>query len=262
MDVLAYLPRPLLAHLRVVLGAAHSLLVAESWADLETLVQHQSGQLLVVDPAASGQTHIARVLTLRERYPSLPVVVYTVLRRDSMPSIVQLARRGVEHVVLYRFDDDPRAFRELLEQVPAQGLAERMVAMLEGPLAALPPVVRAVVEELFRCPLRFRSAQDLATAAGMTTRTLYRNLQPAGFRSPRMLVICARLLRAYSDLQDPGRSIKDVAAKVGYNSPALLSRQMYEVGGITMGVVRQGAATSEFVARLAAEARGGPAGVT
>lgn len=225
-------------------------------------MQHRAGHLLVVDPAASGQVHIAGVLTLRERFPSLPVVVYTVLRRESMHSIVQLARRGVEHVVLYRFDDDPAAFRELLEQVPGEGLAELMVESLERSLSELPATVRQAVEQLFRTPMRFRGTQDLAAAAGMTTRSLYRNLKPAGFQSPRMLVVCARLLRAYSDLQDPGRSIKDVAMKVGYNSPALLSRQMYAVGGITMRAVRQGTETSQFVARLAAEARGGTAGVT
>lgn len=261
MEVAAYLPRQLLSHLRVVLGQEHTLFPAGDWAELQGIVQRQAVDLLVADPATDGRTDVEALLQVMAQFPSLPVVVYTVLRPDTIRSIVQLARRGVEHVVLNRFDDEPRRFRELLERIPAQALADQMLQELAEPLAALPVVVYRAVEQLFRTPGRFKSAQDLAAAAGMNTRTLYRNLQPAGLYSPRMLVVCARLLRAYAYLRDPGRSIKEIAAKSGYHSPWQLSQQMREVTGLTTRRVRQNIRTEDFVSLLAKELRRGKAKV-
>jgi transcriptional regulator GlxA family with amidase domain len=157
----------------------------------------------------------------------------------SIKAIVRLAKSGVEHVVLNRFDDEPRRFLDLLEGIPAYSLGERMLVELADPLADLPVTVVRAIDQLFRSPGRFKNAQDLAAAAGMNLRTLYRNLEPAGIFSARALVVSARLLRAYAYLQDPGRSIKDVAAKAGYHSPWQLSQQMRELTGRTTDQVRR-----------------------
>ena len=261
MDVLAYLPRPLFARLRLILGQAHTLTAVDGWEELHALAAQRSIELVVVDPAIAGEMQLAEVLTLRERFPSLPLVVYTRLRQRSMSSIVRLARLGVDHVMLFGYDDDPEAFRDLLDQLPMIGLGSRMLEALAAPLATLPVAVRQAIEDLYRNPLRYRSAQDLAAAAGMRTRRMYRHLQPAGFHSPRLLVLSARLLRAYSDLQDPGRSIKSVAVMLGYQKPGLLTRQVYELTGMSMRAVREAGESDEFIARLAAEVRRGGAGV-
>lgn len=97
---------------------------------------------------------------------------------------------------------------------------------------------------------------DLAAAAGMNTRTLYRHLEPAGLTRPRMLVVSARLLRAYSYLRDPGRAIKDVARKAGYHSAWQLAQQMRELTGMTPRRARQALGAEEFVKRVASELRG------
>ena len=89
----------------------------------------------------------------------------------------------------------------------------------------------------------------------MNLRTLYRNLEPAGLYSARSLVVSARLLRAYSYLQDPGRSIKDVAAKAGYTSPWQLSQQMREMVGRTTEQVRRELNGDALVSLLAEQVR-------
>ena len=111
-------------------------------------------------------------------------------------------------------------------------------------------VVRAI-EQLFRSPGNFKNSQDLATAAGMNLRTLYRNLEPAGIFSARALVASARIVRAYAYLRDPGRSIKDVAAKAGYHSPWQLSQQMRELTGQTTEHVRKEVTGHALVTLLA-----------
>ena len=255
MDVVAYLPRPLLSHLRIVLGSEHSLTPVFSWGELQATVKHLATDLVVADPAASGSVEIEGLEELRRQYPSLPVVVYTSLAPAGIKAIVRLAKSGVEHVVLSRFDDEPGKFLELIEGIPAFALGDRMLQELAGPLACLPVVVVRAIDQLFRSPARFKSAQDVAEAAGMNLRTLYRNLEPAGIFSARSLVVSARLLRAYAYLQDPGRSIKDVAANAGYHSPWQLSQQMREMTGLTAEQVRREVNGEALVILLAEQVR-------
>lgn len=255
MDVVAYLPRQLLTHLRVVLGSEHTLTPVASWHELEAVIQHKMADIVVADPAASGTVQVDMLEQIRRQYPTLPVVVYLTLAPPSIRAIVRLAKSGVEHVVLSRFDDEPRRFLELLESIPAHALGERMLQELAEPLAALPVTVVRAIDQLFRSPDRFKNAQDLAAAAGMNLRTLYRNLEPAGIFSARALVVSARLLRVFAYLQDPGRSIKDVAARVGYNSPWQLSQQLRELTGKTTDQARRELNGEALVFLLAEQVR-------
>lgn len=255
MDVVAFLPRPLLSHLRIVLGSEHTLTPVFSWGELQATVKHLATDIVVADPAAAGSVEIEALEELRRQYPSLPVVVYTSLAPAGIKAIVRLAKSGVEHVVLSRFDDEPAKFLELIEGIPAFALGDRMLQELAGPLSCLPVVVVRAVDQLFRSPARFKNAQDVAAAAGMNLRTLYRNLEPAGIYSARALVVSARILRAYAYLQDPGRSIKDVAAKAGYHSPWQLSQQMRELTGLTTEQVRKEVNGDALVVLLAEQVR-------
>jgi len=255
VDVAAYLPPQLLSHLRIVLGSEHTLTPVATWHELEAVIRGKMTDVVVADPAASGVVMVEALEDIRRQYPSLPVVVYMILAPASIKAIVRLAKSGVEHVVLNRFDDEPRRFLELLEGIPAHALGERMLQELAEPLSALPVTVVRAIDQLFRSPDHFKNAQDLATAAGMNLRTLYRNLEPAGIYSARALVVSARLLRAYAFLQDPGRSIKDVAAKAGYHSPWQLSQQLREVTGRTAEQVRKEVTQEALVSLLGEQVR-------
>ena len=251
MDVAAFLTPQLLTHLRVVLGRGRRLHPAEGWTELARILREEVVDLLIADPAADGHVKVAELQQLIRQFPSVPVVVYTALSPATMKAVVQLAKAGVEHVVLNRFDDEPRRFREQLEGVPGHALADQILRQLAEPLAGLPIQVGRAIEQLFRSPGRFRSTDDLAAAAGMNKRTLYRNLEPVGLFSPRLLVVAARLLRVYSHLRDPGRQIKEIADKVGYHSPWQLTQQMREVTGHTPRTVRRRVGPEEFIALLA-----------
>jgi AraC-like DNA-binding protein len=255
VDVVAFLPRQLLSHLRIVLGTEHQLSAVATWAELQALVQHQATDIIIADPAADGTPQIEALEHLRRQLPSLPIIIYTALAPAGIQAIVRLAKSGVEHVVLSRFDDEPGRFLALIEGIPAYALGEQMLQELAAPLSSLPVTVVRAVDQLFRSPASFRNAQDLAAAAGMNLRTLYRNLEPAGIFSARALVVSARLLRAYAYLQDPGRSIKDVAAKAGYHSPWQLSQQMRELTGQTTEQVRHEVTGNALVMLLAEQVR-------
>lgn len=251
VDVAAFLNQQLLSHLRIVLGRAHTLIDVSEWSGLHVAVRHRHIDLVVADPMADGRLQVSELEEIVRRFPSVPVVVYTVLSPATARALMSLGRSGLEHVVLSRFDDEPRRFLELLERVPAHALGDQLLQRLDEAIKQLPVMIVRAIEQAIRTPSRFHSAQDLASAAGMNTRTLYRSLDTAGIASARALVVGARLLRAYALLRDPGRSIKEVASRLGYHSPWQLTQQMRDVTGLTPRVVRRELGPDAFVARLA-----------
>ena len=250
MDVVALLPRQLLAHLKIVLGSQHSLVAVRGWEELRTAVHARVTDVVVVDPLVDGTARTEAIVEVHRQYPSLPIVVYTSLSATSTRAIMQLGRSGIEHVVLNRFDDERRRFLELLERVPGQALSDQMLRLLAPELAKLPTTVVRAIEQLFRSPGRFRNAQDLSAAAGTILRTMYRQLEMAGIHSPRLLVAAARLVRVYALLRDPGRQIKEVAGKAGYHSQYQLTQHMRALTGHTPRTVRTYIEPEQFVTLL------------
>jgi AraC-like DNA-binding protein len=227
------------------------VLAAEDWADFDALARRRVVDLAVADPTIGGGDAVATLERLSVEFPTLPLIVYTSLSSGTLNAVVRLARSGIEHVVLFRFDDEPSRFRRLLEGVPGHALGERMLHLLAEPIGRLPVAVAKAVEVLFKTPGRIQGTDDLAQAAGMNTRTLYRHLERVGFYSPRSLVVASRLIRVHAYLRDPGRSIKDVAAQAGYRSSFLLNRQMREMTGKTTEQARRELDGDELVSILA-----------
>lgn len=257
MDVVALLPRHLLAQLSLALGPDHNLIQAADWIDLRAKVQSRIFDVVVADLAFDDTVRVETLQEIRELYPSLPIVLYTALTASTMLGVVRLARSGIEHVVFNRFDDDPKRFLELLERVPGHALGERMLCALGEPISRLPVMVGRAMEQLYRSPARFHGVRDLANAGGTTPRALYRHMVAVGMPSVKMVVVAARLVRAYAYLRDPGRSVKEVAAKVGYNRPWQMQKHMREVTGFVPSEVRAALQPDEFVALLARRVRCG-----
>jgi AraC-like DNA-binding protein len=102
-----------------------------------------------------------------------------------------------------------------------------------------------------RRPGEFRDVADLARASRMTLRTAYRHLTNAGVRSPRALVVAARLLQSYGFARDPRQSLEAIARKVGYSAPRMLTKHMREAVGATPRAVRRQMRPDEFVHAVA-----------
>lgn len=252
MDVVAYLPAPLLSHLRIVLGDRHQLTPVDGWDALEAVVRREQADIVVLDPTVPGTVRVSETVVLQERYPSVRVVVYTSLTPSAMRMVVELAKHGLQHVVLHRFDDDPRRFTELLAQLPGHSLGELLLEKVKDAVAALPPRVGGAVARMMRAPRHYSTVDDLAAGAGMTRRQLYRVLEAAGFTSPRLLVQAARAVRAFAFLRDPGRLLEDVSEKLGYSEPRVLNRVMLELVGTRPLEARGTMSPQEFVERVAA----------
>lgn len=250
MNILAYLSPTLVGHFQHVAGGDHQLEFVSRWEELEERVRRRVVDVAVLDPEADGTMRTEQILSLLTMYPSQPVILYLVLSPSGLRAVVQLAKQGVTQVVLHRFDDDVARFRAMLARQQGSGVADLMLGELAGAMSSLAPQLARAVRMLFQQPHRFWNAQDLAIAAGMPRRTMYRELDAAGFSSPRLLVQSARLLRAFAYLREPGHRVVDVAEKLGYPSTRALLGHARELIGVTPSELRKGIGEEEFVARL------------
>jgi AraC-like DNA-binding protein len=230
-------------------------MVADEWEALTQVIRTHPVDVAVVDPRDGGTMRTEELRQLLEQYASLPVVVYTTLTPEALRATVELAKHGVQHVVLRGFDDEPRRFRALLERLPAYAMSERLLETLAGPLAGAPAAMVRAVERMFRSPHGFHDVCDLAAAAGMTRRSLDRWLDRTGVASAKTLVVGARMLRAYHYMRDEGYLLEDVAAKLGYPTARLFARQMRLMTGLMPSAVRERVGPEDFVAMLAARLR-------
>lgn len=233
-----------------MLRDAHSLGTAADPAELHALLRTGQVDLLILDPSMRNGGDADELEAIIAGHPALPVVVYTVLAPAAMRHVVRLARLGVQHVVVNRFDDEPTRFLQLIERVPAHPLAELLLKELAEPLRAVPLVLARAIEQLIRSPSYVRNARELAAAATMTPRTLYRHLSPLGL-VPRQLIACARLLRAYTMLAGPTRLLKEIALKLGYSDPEQLTNQLSEWTGLAPRDIRRALSPERFVQLLA-----------
>jgi AraC-like DNA-binding protein len=259
LDVAAFLPSLLLAHLRVVLGDEHEIHPVDGWDQLELLVRRSSVDVAVVDPGADGLVRVQEIRSLIEQYPTLPMVLYTALSPQTLKALVELAKHGAQQVVLHRFDDAPAKFLSVLERQPGSTLSSLMLEQLAAPIAALPSALARAVERMFKRPGQFFGVPDLASAAQMPRRTVYRYFEAVGLASPRLMVTGARVLRAYSYMRESGHSLLDVATKLGYTQQQL-RRSMVELVGQTPVRVRAAVDAEQFVGMLALQLYPGGSG--
>ena len=261
MDVLAFLPPLQLAHLRAVLGdrGPRRIHVALGWAEVEAILRREAIDVAILDPVAGGVVEPGSILAVSRRFRSLPVVMYTALSPGSLKGILALAREGLTELVLHRFDDDPERFRELLERLASNALADALIGRLQPRLAMLPIGLADAVTECFRHPGLYGVAEDLARRGAASRRTLYRALEAAGLGSPSRVVKGARLLRAYAYLRDAGYSLEDVAVKCGFGSRQRFARHVRLMSGMQPRELRRRVSPETFVTLLAAHL-GAPAG--
>lgn len=238
-----------------MLGEHHSLSTAENAAELYSMLRSSDVDVMIIDPATYEWESDGVLEEIVAAHPQVPAVAYTALTPGAMRQVIRLARVGLQHVVLNRFDDEPSRFLELIERAPAHPLAEAMLQELAVPLRALPVIVTRSIEQLFRSPGRVKNTQELARLAGMIPRTLYRHLMPVGLQ-PRQLLICARLLRTYTLVREPGVRVKEVAFKLGYADPDHLTEQLREWTGCSPRDLRSTLTPDQFVRVLASHVLG------
>lgn len=252
MIVAACVEAPKLARLRGAMGDNHRLHVALDWEHASSIIRRQPVDVLVVDPhfGSTSEAQTGPIRTLHESFRSVPCIVYSVLAAQTLRPLIELGQSGMEELVLYGIDDDPRQLRRVLERQPGVALAERLAAALEPRLRTLPADVARAVERVIHTPAAFKGVSDLAAAAKVSRRTIYRECARAELASPREIIAGARVLRAYAFLRESDYAIEDVAEHLRFSSTHHLTRTMRWACGLTTARARDRIAPDDFLAKL------------
>ena len=252
MEVLARLSAPLAAQLQIALAGEHSLTFVDGWGALLLAIRERPVDLVVLDPRTVGGLELGQARELLATHPTLPVVIYTTVAADSMQATVMLAKLGVQHVVLRGFDDEPRRFRQMIDQLPATRLSNSVLNCVLPHIQDAPILFVRAITRLFEAPQEFVDVDELARMSGMTRRSLDRWFYRSGLTSARTMILVARLTRAKHYMGDPGFLLEDIAKKLGYSSIRRFARQVRAATGMTPSTMRSSFSTEEFTTRMAA----------
>ncbi|MDO8501368.1 MAG: AraC family transcriptional regulator [Gemmatimonadaceae bacterium] len=233
MSIAVFLPPQLLAHVRHVFASEPDFIVANSWDNLDIIIRRDPVTVVILDPSADGVMNTDAVAGLLNRYPSLPLVAYVMLSPKSFGAIAQLSRRGLEHVVLHRFDDSRERLQQTIARVKTNPPTKRFVAALAPSLRLVPLPLARAVHDMFDKPHIYGSVLDLAMVAGVPAISVYRHFDIARLASPKKMLVASRLLRGVTYLRDPGYSVREVALKLGYRHPRIFTAHVIEVFEMT-----------------------------
>jgi AraC-like DNA-binding protein len=233
-------------------------LFCASWSELADAVDRDDRSVVVIDPllCSDGAANAKR---LKQRYASTSFIVYTELDPTPFRLVVDLIRMGFTDVVLFGYDDDRQRLERLVQHIADRVSLPAFTEALQPLLERLTSGLRCAIEDMIREPRRFRATPDLAAAAQMSTRAVFRHLKLAGFASPRRLVASARVVRAYQLLSETGRSVQEVADRLRYASADQLSQHFSELAGCTANDVKKGMPMEQFTDAILDAVIGSPA---
>ena len=211
---------------------------AESWSEVLAGIRARPVELAVLDPTLAGEPRAQELERLRLLFPSLPLILYTALTPQLAAVLLALGQRGIRHVIFLRYDDHPEHLREVLEREATGAASRRLLDQLADRLSPLPTELRWVLEEALRTPEEVQTVGRLAARARVDRRTCERWFTRVGLPTPRHFLAAARVLFAHRLLQDPGFTIEDVAARLGYAQVKTLQQHARTYLGLTAGEMR------------------------
>ena len=250
MSIAVFLPPQLLMHVRHVFAKEEEFFIATSWKELEEIVRREAVSVVIADPAADGVVDIDAVSGILQRYPSLPFVGYVMLTPSAFGAIAQLARRGLDHVVLHRFGDSRERLQQTISRVRANPPSQKVMTLLAPVLRDVPVSLARAVKDLFERPHRYGSVLELAIVAGLPPVSVYRYIDAVKLGSPKKLLVAARLSRGLTYLRDPGYSVREVATKLGYRHAKIFTAHVVSVFDMTPSRLRSRLTEDDALAHL------------
>jgi len=187
---------------------------------LRALVRRSWVHLVITVPTdKAGRQTAATVAEIRQGFPSLPVIAYCALTAEDTHSLIALVRAGADDVIVRDFDDVGSVASQVIARAAASRVGERAFAELSPFVSAS---VRPILAYCLSNPTGATAVDDIAHALGIARRTLVSRLASAGLPGPAALITWSRLLVVAHLLEDPARSVDQVAAAVGFPSSTAL----------------------------------------
>jgi AraC-like DNA-binding protein len=244
---------PLVTSIGDAIGDRSRVLVAEGWEQLEAGVGRLApGAVIVVDPFRDSESEgpSRRLRQLLTTFPSALVLAAFPVTATSVMHLATLVGWGVADVIDEGREDTPSWLRRRIELARARRvgrLLERAAPRSTG-TRAQPLLVRAA-----EVAAAGGGSGELAEALGATERTVLRWFRSAELPDPRRLLTWFRVLLAAELIDDPGRTLGQVALACGYSSDASLRNAFRSLLGVPPTAVRGRAfasATEAFAREL------------
>src|SRR2546425_1251140 len=160
MLVLAAVPAAQFHKLRRAAAPRFPVVHAQDWDVALATIRTRPVELAAVDPMLQGSPSAHEIERLRLLFPSLPLILYTVLSPATGAVLLALGQTGIRAVVFTRIDDHPARLREVLAHEEARSASRQLLDQLTAVLAPLPSELRWVVEEVLRAPAEPRQALE------------------------------------------------------------------------------------------------------
>ena len=231
--------RPLLVHrLHRAAGHRFQFLPVRTWEEAVSSVLRRPVELGVVDAALEAQPRAQGIERLHALFPSLPLILYTSVAPEMATVLLQLGRSGIRRVLVEAHDDHPHRLADTLVAEAAHAVSRRLIGAISDLLTGCPGELRWAIETVLREPADVQSVKALAERARMDRRTCVRWFARAKLPPPSATLMALRVVYAHRLLQDPGYTVEDVAARLGYGQTRSLTMNMKEVLGMTPGEAR------------------------
>lgn len=247
MLVLAAVTPPLLSRLRHAAGHRFQFQPVPSWDHAVQAVLKRPVDIGVLDPMLEGAARAQGIQRIRALFPSLPVILYTTLSPEVAAVLLQLGQAGIRQVVIARHDDHPQRLGDLLVAEAAHAVSRRLIEAISDLLAGFPGELRWAIETVIKEPATVQSVKALADRARMDRRTCLRWFAKADLPPPSVTLTALRVVYAHRLLQDPGYTVEDVAAKLGYAQTRSFVQNVKEVLGLTPGELRSSRTPEEVL---------------
>src|SRR5688572_5404927 len=237
-----------------------SVRYCERLSEVTAMVEAGLANLIVVEHRdRDGTPALPVVRLLRDGFPSVPIVMYLPMSAVISGAVMDYAKAGVSQLVFQGVDDLKASLRSAvdaaLDQVSASALSEELESLVP---ATIVPFLRYCLEHA----RRDFTVEDVAAAMGVHRNTLVDRLKAARLPSPRAMIGWCRLLVAARLLDDPGRTVEQVALKLDFPSGAALRNMFKRYTGLKTTEVRENGGVRcmlhAFKRELAAVSAGNP----
>lgn len=225
------------ARLQDAMRGQGSVRFCERQGELLALVEHDLARVIVVDLRdREGRSTLDAVRRIREDFPSVPVVLYCAISPDTSRDVLAFARAGVNDLVLRGVDDLRHTLRAALTTAADHCSARIILAELESLVPAnVVPMLRYCIENARRS----LTVENVADALHVHRKTLVDRLGSARLPTPSAIISWCRLLVAARLLEDPGRSVEQVALLLDFPSGTALRNMMKRYTGLRPGEIRE-----------------------
>ncbi|MBC7897495.1 MAG: helix-turn-helix domain-containing protein [Cytophagaceae bacterium] len=208
----------------------------ERQSEIIALVQNGLADVVVLDMRdAQGESTLPTVRRIHEGFPSVPIVLYCAMPAVSR-EMLAFARAGVNDLVIRDMDDVKVTLRASLTSAADHCSASAIAAEVE-PL--VPPNVAPIVRYCLENGRRALTVEDVASALHVHRKTLVDRLNAANLPPPSAIIAWCRLLVSARLLEDPGRSIEQVALLLDFPSGTSMRNMVKRYTGLRTGEVRE-----------------------